>query len=52
MTFDYVEWAAESRETMKKYGQVSETVETMLNTIVTFAKIGKIAEAYRLKLIV
>lgn len=47
--FDYVEWAAESRETMRKYGQASETIEALLRTIVTYAQIGRTEEANRLK---
>ncbi len=52
MNFDYVEWAAETRELVRKYGTVTPMLDNMLNMIVLYAKRNRIEDAERLKQIV
>jgi len=51
-SFNYVEWAAETRQTARKYGTVDETLDMLLNLVVLHCQMGDLEEAEKYRLAV
>ena len=45
MSFDYVQYVEESKRLVRKYSTSNPTIDSMLNAILTYAKLGELKEA-------
>jgi len=52
MDFDYVSWAAETRELVRKYGVVTPVMDNLLNLMLLYANSGRTGDAERVRQIV